>query len=373
MADATLRDRSSSSSLSSLDPDPSNDPQLPPEVNPQAGQSSYFMLATFDLNSSSDAEVSLDLDSTAERRSSTSSLIKLDPSSLDDSDSLTDISSLDERKSSSCSLSSLGSDPSQDHQYPASPTYWDRDFPPEQIPPLRCRRATLHQTWGTQGGQESWYTMWGANEYPAQFNVEDIIIAGGVTVVQKIVERDSIVAVKIAVHDPRGRDNNFFEVKYDADVKRYEVTFEVAGFSHYLHGKPRLRRGYTDPIIARERIPVARGPPAPLRPNAYDESRTWVKSIGSSYNLNHAIKNFRSREFPIIFALHEQAKFMRLHFFVQDFVGRKDGGDWCEHKDHIRHIEHLLLNKAHPTFMHSGDVFLEKTFEGFEDADSGAS
>lgn len=363
MVDATLRDRSSSSSLSSLDSDPSKDPQLPPDVNPQAGQSSYFMLVKFDLNASSDAELSC----TAERRSSTSSLTKLDPDSLNDSESPTDVSSPEERKSSSSSPSSLGPDPSQDLQYPTSPTYWDRDYSPEQIPPLRCRRAVLHQTWGAQGGQGSWYTMWGAYEYPAQFNVEDIIIAGGVTVVQKIVERDSIVAVKIAVHDPRGRDNNFFQVEYDADAKRYEVTFEVAGFSHYLHGKPRLRRGYTDPLIARERLPVARGPSAPLRPNAYDTSRTWVKSIGSSYNLNYAIRNFRSREFPIIFALHDQAKFMRLHFFEQDFVGREDGGDWCEHKDHIRHIEHLLLNKAHPKFLHDGDIFLKETF-----ADSGS-
>lgn len=332
-----MSDSGSSSSLSSLDPDPSKDPQIPSYVDPQVGQSSTSTLPALNPEPSGDAELLMDLDDPRERSSSASSLTTLDPGS------------------------------SQDPPFPPSPTYWDRDYPPGQIPPLRCRRAALHQTWGTRSGMRQWYKLWGADEFPAVYNVEDIIIAGGVTVVQKLVERDSIVAVKIAVQDPRDRDNDVFHVQYDAAAKQYMVTFEVAGFSHYLHGKPRLRRGYTHPIVPHERLPVGRGSPAPLRPNAYDVSRQWVKSIGSSYNLNHAIRNFRSREFPIIFALHEQTKVIRLFFYARDFVGREDGGEWCEHEDHIRHIEHLLLNKAHPNFVHDGDIFLEKTFEGFAD------
>ena len=211
--------------------------------------------------------------------------------------------------------------------------------------------------------------LWGANDYPAHFNVEDIIIAGGVTVVQKIVETDSIVAAKIMVHNPTESTNNVFDVKYDAEARRYMVTFEVAGFSHYLHGQPRLRNGYTRPIIPSESLPVRPGPALPLRPNAYDESRRWVKSIGSSYTLNYAIRNFTSREFPIIFAFHELAKVIRLYFFAQDFVRSGDGFDWCEHENHIQHIKHLLLNKAHPIFAHNGDIFLNETFETCENSE----
>lgn len=309
----------------------------------------------------------MDLDNSTERRSSTSSLTSLDPDSSNDPEPPMDASNPKKRKSLSSSLNAFGPNSLPDHRFPLSLTYWDRDFPPEQIPPLRCRRAAIHQKSIIQSGQRQWYTLWGANEYPARFNVEDIIIAGGVTVIQKLVERDSVVAVKIAVRHPTESDNSVFEVKYDADAKLYVVTFEVAGFSYFLHGKPRLRRGYTHPIVAHERLPVIAGPPAPLRPNAYDKSRIWVKSVGSSYNLNYAIRNFRSRDFPMIFALHDQIKVMRLNFFAPDFVGHEDGGDWCEHKDQIRHIEHLLLNKAHPKFSHDGDIFLAETFEGFAD------
>lgn len=208
--------------------------------------------------------------------------------------------------------------------------------------------------------------MWGA-EGQARFNVEDIIIAGGVTVVQKVVPSDSVAAVKITVRDPREGDATVFNVMYDAAAKRYLVTFKVSGFSPYLHGKPRVRSGYTDPILPYDTIPVRdRRRPLPLRPNAYDETREWVKSDpDASFYLNYEIRNFKSRDFHMIFALHEQTEAMCLEFFAQDCLGREDGGDWCEHKDHISHIEHLLLNKAHPSFVHDGDIFLQETFEGF--------
>lgn len=260
----------------------------------------------------------------------------------------------------------MGSDPSQDAQLPPSPTYQDRDYTPEQIPPLRCHRGTLHHTCTVDpSDRQNWCTIWGP-EGKARFNVEDIIIAGGVTVVQKVVASDSVVAVKIAVRHPREADATAFNVKYDAAAKRYLVTFEVSGFSDYLHGKPRLQSGYTEPYLPYDQIPAFSGRPAPLRPNAYDESREWVKSDPTApIYLNYEIRNFKSREFHMIFALHEQTEVMCLEFFAQDCLEREDGGDWCEHNDQISHIEHLLLNKAHPKFVHDGDIFLKETFKGF--------
>lgn len=373
MADLSPSDRSgSSSSLSSLDPDPSRDPKLPPDFDPRTGQYWSSTLATLDCNPSNDADFPMDIDSSTDHRTSTSTLTTLDHDPSNDPQLSLDFDPR-ERGSSASSLPTLGSDPSQDPRFPPSPTYWDHDYPPGQIPPLRCSRAALHQSSGTRSGQRDWYMLWGANEYPARFNVEDIIIAGGVTVVQKIVETDSIVAVKIAVRNPSESNNNVFNVTYDAEARRYMVTFEVAGFSHYLHGQPRLRKGYTRPIVFSESLPVGPGPALPLRPNAYDESRRWVKSVGSSYTLNYAIRNFTSREFPIIFAFHELAKVIRLYFFARDFVGPGDGGDWCEHENHIQHIEHLLLNKAHPKFAHNGDIFLEETFQTVADSENSGS
>lgn len=372
MADLSPSDRSGSSSpLSSLDPDPSRDPQLPPDFDPRTGRSWSSTLATLDRYPSNDADLPTDIDSPTERRTSTSTLTTLDPDPLNDPQLSPDFDPR-ELGSSTSSLPTLGSDPSQDPRFPPSPIYWDHDYPLKQIPPLRCSRAALHQSSGTQSGQRDWYMLWGANEYPARFNVEDIIIAGGVTVVQKIVETDSIVAVKIAVRNPSESINNVFDVTYDAEARRYMVTFEVVGFSHYLHGEPRLRNGYTRPIVPNESLPVGPASAPPLQPNAYDQSRRWVKSVGSSYTLNYAIRNFTSREFPIIFAFHELAKVIRLYFFAQDFVRREDGADWCEHVNHIQHIEHLLLNKAHPKFAHNGDIFLKETFESADSEDSGS-
>lgn len=308
----------------------------------------------------------MDLDSPTEQRSSSSSQTNVDPDPPKNSEPPVDTSRRRESRSSCSSLTTLASDPAQDPQFPPSPTYRDFDHPPGHIPPLRCRRGALHQS---THGYRDWYKMWGADEYSAKFNVEDIIIAGGLTVVQKIVARDSIVAVKIAVRDPKESGNNVFKVKYDAATGLYRATFEVAGFSHFLHGAPRLRRGYTYPIVAHERLPVGRGPPAPLRPNAYDESREWVKSVGCSYNRNPDIRNFRSRNFSIMFALHEHVKIMCLHFFAQDLLEREDGSDWRAHGDQTQHIEHLLLNRVHPMFKRNGDIFLEETFDALDNCD----
>lgn len=273
MAHLSPSDRSgSSSSLSSLDPDPSQDPQLPSGCSPRTGQSWYSTFAALDRHPSNDANLSMDIDSPRERRMSRSTLTTLDRDPSNDPQ-LSPGFDLGERGSSTSSLPTLGSDPSQDPRFPIIPTYWDHDITPKQIPPLRCSHAALYQSSGTRSGQRDWYMLWGANDYPAHFNVEDIIIAGGVTVVQKIVETDSIVAAKISVCNPTESINNVFDVKYDAEARRYMVTFEVAGFSHYLHGQPRLRNGYTRPIIPSESLPVRSGPALPLRPNAYDESR----------------------------------------------------------------------------------------------------